>query len=122
MGETLTGFLFGLNPNPGSSISSSKAELRRRLALPQARPTQTHSVFIGKFRYPAYLDDDVVRCLQTGDVLARRGRTYSGRPGWFSGDHQVKVVAVTLFHGKYDDIKPLNKEPVIVHLDKGAYY
>lgn len=76
------------------------------------RPTQTHSVFMGKFRYPGYQDGDVIRSLTSGEVLARRTKK-----GW---DRTVK--SVDSVGGRYDDIHPLNTESVQVTLDKGRYY
>jgi len=69
-------------------------------------------VFIGKFRLPGYQDGDVIRHLVDGEVIARRNRR-----GW---NH--KVMAVKALKGPYDNIKPLNTEAVVVHLDKGQYY
>lgn len=95
---------------------SSKAELRRKVAQEVARelterPIQTHSVLMGKFRYPAYQDGDVIRSLTSGEVLARRTKK-----GW---DRTVKTVS--LVGGRYDNIRPAT-EPVQVTLDKGRYY
>lgn len=96
---------------------SSKQELRRRVtsleqSYPVNRPVQTHSVFIGKFRIPGYQDGDVIRALADGEVVSRRTKR-----GW-----NEKVQAVHFPLGKWDDIKPLNRAPVVVELDKGKFY
>lgn len=97
----------------GDNFTSSKAELRRKVALrvEGPRPVQTHSVFLGKFRVPGYVDGDVIRALVDGEVLSRRNKK-----GW---DQTVK--AVTIKRGKYDDVRPVGVA-VDVHLDKGVYY
>lgn len=94
---------------------STKAELRRKVATVVSgldRPTQTHSVFIGKFRVPGYIDGDVIRCLQTGDVIARKLKR-----GW-----SETVKAVTIQRGRWDHVRPINSVAVEVKLSKGEFY
>lgn len=94
---------------------SARAELRRRVAEGRvARRVQTHSVFIGKFRVPGYIDGDVIRALQTDEVVAKKTKR-----GW---NRTIKAVDPNWYKpGKYD--KVLGTGPAVqIRLTKGAYY
>jgi hypothetical protein len=77
---------------------SAKTELRRKVAEIAAtteQHKQTHSVFFGKFRVPAWKDGDVIRSLADNSVLARRAKK-----GW-----TATVKAVNLPKpGRYDNV------------------
>jgi hypothetical protein len=101
---------------------STKAELRRKvvdLTATAEQHKQTHSVFKGKFRIPAWKDGDLIRALAGNYVLARRKDK-----GWTG---VVKTVSLPK-PGRFDHVTAFgpcincNGQSLWDGINKGAFF
>lgn len=77
---------------------SAKTQVRRQVAEMLAssqRHKQTHSVFVGKVRIPAWKDGDVIRAIYDNSVVAKKTKD-----GWNKEVRAVKPHKP----GRYDEV------------------
>jgi hypothetical protein len=87
------------------------------MSAPFNRPVTTHIVLAGRLKYNAYLDDDTLRDISDGAVVARRKQGSWNRPVATAKPPNPNAVG----RGKWDDVRPLGPA-VQVQLSKGRFY